>query len=210
MAFKFAAASTQYLSGSAPVTAAPFTISAWFKLDTRFANRAIVTLSQNSGTQRWILYATAGNNTAFFVNDAGGFTQPQVIQTLNTGIWYNAVAVEASATDHRLFLNGGSKNTTSDNRAPASVIGLNIGNDRYSNTNNNPMDGSIADVAIWNTALTDAEVASIAKGFSATKMQPGNLVFYAPLVRDLIDYSGSLALTNNNSATVSDHPRIYV
>ena len=41
------------------------------------------------------------------------------------------------------------------------------------------------------------------------KIRPQNLVFYAPLVRDLIDQKGGLTITNNNAATVANHPRIY-
>ncbi len=41
------------------------------------------------------------------------------------------------------------------------------------------------------------------------KIRPQNLVFYSPLVRDLIDARGGRAITNNNGATVANHPRIY-
>jgi hypothetical protein len=41
------------------------------------------------------------------------------------------------------------------------------------------------------------------------KVRPQSLVFYAPLVRDLIDYKGGLTITNNNTATVANHPRVY-
>jgi hypothetical protein len=69
--------------------------------------------------------------------------------------------------------------------------------------------GLIAEVGIWNAALTAAEVAALAKGMTCDKVRPQNLVFYAPLVRDLIDQKGGLAIANNNGATVANHPRIY-
>ena len=62
---------------------------------------------------------------------------------------------------------------------------------------------------MWNAALTDAEIASLAKGYKPTRIRPQSLVFYAPLIRDLQDTRGSLAITNNNSATVANHPRVY-
>ena len=70
-------------------------------------------------------------------------------------------------------------------------------------------DALIAEVGIWNAALTAAEVASLAKGMTCDKIRPQNLVFYAPLVRDLIDAKGGRIITNNNSATVANHPRVY-
>ena len=71
------------------------------------------------------------------------------------------------------------------------------------------MDGKIAEVGIWNAALTAEEIASLADGMTCDKVRPQSLVFYAPLVRDLIDYKGGLAITNTNTATVADHPRVY-
>ena len=71
------------------------------------------------------------------------------------------------------------------------------------------MNGLIAEVGIWNVALTVAEIASLAKGITCEKVRPQSLVFYAPLVRDLSDQKGGRAITNNNGATVANHPRIY-
>ena len=77
----------------------------------------------------------------------------------------------------------------------------------YTTVNN--FNGSLAEVGIWNAALTADEIASLAKGMTCDKIRPQSLVFYAPLVRDLIDQKGGLTITNNNAATVAAHPRIY-
>lgn len=69
--------------------------------------------------------------------------------------------------------------------------------------------GQAAEVGIWNAALTADEIASLADGFTCDKVRPQSLVFYAPLVRDLIDYKRGLTITNNNTATVANHPRVY-
>ena len=67
----------------------------------------------------------------------------------------------------------------------------------------------ISEVGTWNAALTANEVASLANGMTCDKIRPQSLVFYAPLVRDLIDAKGGLTITNNNGATVATHPRVY-
>lgn len=69
--------------------------------------------------------------------------------------------------------------------------------------------GRVAEVGIWNVALTAAEIASLADGMTCDKVRPQSLVFYAPLVRDLQDVRGGLTITNNNAATVATHPRVY-
>jgi hypothetical protein len=41
------------------------------------------------------------------------------------------------------------------------------------------------------------------------RVRPQNLKFYAPLIRNLVDIKGGLTITNNNTATVSEHTRVY-
>ena len=74
---------------------------------------------------------------------------------------------------------------------------------------NNCFDGEVAETAVYNAALSAAEIASLAKGMTCDKIRPQSLVFYAPLVRDLNDHKGGLAITNINGSTVANHPRIY-
>jgi len=207
MAFNFTAASTQYLSATNPVSAAPFTFAAWARVANTTGNKAIVSLNQNSGTNRFLMYL-AGPTLSFFVNDSGGFTQPQA-GNVSANTWFHACAVEAATNDHRLFRDGANKSTTVGARTPVSINAVNVGADRNNNNNGSLWSGQIAEVGIWNVALTDAEAASLAQGMTCDKVRPQSLVFYAPLVRDLIDYKGGLTITNNNTATVANHPRVY-
>ena len=69
--------------------------------------------------------------------------------------------------------------------------------------------GQYAEVGVWHETLTAAEIASLGAGVTCDKIRPQNLVFYAPLVRDLNDQKGGLTITNNNAATVAAHPRVY-
>jgi hypothetical protein len=68
-------------------------------------------------------------------------------------------------------------------------------------------DAKIAESAIWNVALTAAEIATLAAGYSPLFVRPQSLVFYAPIIRELNNLKGGV-LTNNGSAAVSVHPRI--
>lgn len=69
--------------------------------------------------------------------------------------------------------------------------------------------GELAEAGVWLGTLTADEVVALAKGMTCDKIRPQSLVFYAPLVRALVDQKGGLALTNNNGATVANHPRVY-
>jgi hypothetical protein len=111
------------------------------------------------------------------------------------------------STNFTAYLNGNVEATTSSG-VPVSIFNstspLTIG---YLPINYFP--GLIAEVGIWNAALTITEIASLAKGMTCDKVRPQSLVFYAPLVRDLNDQKGGLTITNNNGATVANHPRVY-
>lgn len=212
MAYDFVGTSNQYLSASAPVSAAPFTVSCWARLSATSGNRAIVSLGTGNNAQRFLLYFASGT-LAWFVNDTS-FSQAIVTGIAATNTWHHCLAVEESSSNRTVYFNGiasssSNPGSTSGTRSPASVDELNIGIDRSNNTLQFQHTGQIADLAIWSIALTASEITSLSKGFSADKIQPQSQVFYAPLVRDIIDYSGGLTITNNNSATVADHPRVY-
>jgi hypothetical protein len=119
--------------------------------------------------------------------------------------WYHCAGVWPSNNSRTGYLNGVASSAASGtaNISPQVIwVGAFAGvADRFQ--------GQIAEVGIWNTDLTAAEIASLAKGMTCDKVRPQSLVFYAPLVRDLIDAKGGLTITNNNGATVANHPRVY-
>lgn len=70
------------------------------------------------------------------------------------------------------------------------------------------MNGRLAELAIYNRVLTQAEATMHANGMSCLKF-PRGLIFYAPLIREVHDIVGGLTGTITGT-TVSDHPRIYL
>jgi hypothetical protein len=208
MAYQVTGTSTQYITATAPVTAAAFTISCWSRFSSTTGNKWIVSLSNTATGDRFLLYY-AGQLLSFFVNSSAGFAQPQSASAA-ANTWHHCAAIEESAASHWIYLNGtGTQSTTS--RTPSGINGLTIGADRINNGVTTFANGNvgIADLAIWNVALTAAEITSLSKGMSADNVRRSNLVFYAPLVRELIDIAQARALTNTNSCPVADHPRIY-
>jgi hypothetical protein len=69
--------------------------------------------------------------------------------------------------------------------------------------------GRVAEVAVWAAILSDEEMTSLSKGFKPPRIRPQSLLYYSPLIRDLQDVREARTITNNNSATVADHPRVY-
>lgn len=216
MARAFDDASSQYLENisGGPATAAPLTIVAWFNTDDLTITSTIVQLQdKDTAVNRFGLAAggvVGGDPVIFFTEDAGANQTIQTSTGFSANTWHHAGAVAASSTDRRVFIDGGSKGTGATAVTPAGIDSVSIGRSGDS-TPSNYMSGFIAEVGIWNVALSDAEMALLGKGFSPLFIQPQNLVFYAPLIRnDDNDLIGGFDLTASGSPTVTTHPPLVV
>ncbi len=202
--------STQSISGaSAPATAAPLTLALWSNVTSLTVDGMFLSLGAGAGTHFFGLWSegtTAGDPISAALNggsSAGSFSGSQ---TANT--WQHVCGVYTSATARTGYYNGvaGTANTANQTPSGISVMGIGV---RRRSTDDFRLPGSVGEVAIWNAALEAEEVAALAKGFKPQRIRPQSLVFYAPLIRNLIDIDRGLALTNNNGATVANHPRVY-
>lgn len=147
----------------------------------------------------------------FIVSSNGSLTQSTFGTTAVGTNWRHLAGVYTPSTKLEAFLDGASHATNATGIMASIHSGtapLAVGMVSFASLNN-CWDGLIAEAAVYNAALTAAEIASLAKGMTPDKIRPQNLVFYAPLVRDLIDAKGGRAITNNNAATVANHPRVY-
>lgn len=209
MARLFDDASTEYLTHSAAVVSTyPITMAAWFYPDA-FVNQTLVSISDTAAYLDYFelrLRDPADSDIiALIRRDSQSFAKTTASYTLNT--WHHAVGVFAAANDLRIFLNGGNKGTeVGGSETPAGMDTTSIGVLKM-NTLNFYMSGRIAEVGIWNVALTDAEVAILADGFSPLFVHPQNLVAYWPLVRGLNDRVGGYNMTATGT-TVSAHSRL--
>jgi hypothetical protein len=218
MAYEFTAASSQYLSFTNPVGAPldSLTVACWAKLNNATAIHSLIFIgdTQVRGliTQRDVLFARGdlAGDPIQMVSGGAGFGQGEANTTtgFSANTWFHAAGIETS-TGRSAFLNGGGRGDDADQNAFTLVNGAAIGARINDGTAGVYADGLIAEVGIWNVALTTAEIASLAKGMTCDKVRPQSLVFYAPLIRNLQDVRGGLTITNNNTATVANHPRVY-
>jgi hypothetical protein len=212
MAYEFNG-TNQYLNvASAPVTAVPLTMACWFYPDTITANYTLFQISDGSNSNRFVLAALgaiAGDplravTSAGAVEGAADSTAGFIASS-----WQHACGVFTAVNARTVYLNGSNTATNTSILTPTGLNRTEIGVRINSGSPGLYLDGRLAEVGIWNAALTAAEVASLAKGMTCDKVRPQSLVFYAPLVRDLNDQKGGLTITNNNGATVANHPRVY-
>jgi hypothetical protein len=199
------------LESAAPVTAVPLTICAWVYPTTAGINQVAASVGVGSGSDRFQvvvnLIANQIEATAVQSGTAGVAAFPA---TIAINQWHHVCAVFSSFTRRTAYFNGvpGTPNTTSI--APSGVNRINIGA-RYNTTLGLFFSGAIAELGVWNAELTADEIGAHAKGFSADQIRPGNLAYYADLIRDIRDLRGGLSITEIGTATtVVDHPRIFL
>ncbi len=104
--------------------------------------------------------------------------------TLSVGTWYNIIlTVTVSAANiMSTYVNGisdGTNNGGGPDNFQFLTEPLGIGFDNANPGRNFP--GSIADVALWNVALTATEVTAIAQGARPFTVRPANLISYLPV-----------------------------
>jgi hypothetical protein len=211
MAYSFTAASSQFLStATAPVTSTPFTMVCWAYTLSYPAGgfRALLGLNRSGLNERHYL---AISNTAVFVSSrqngstANNIASATIPASINT--WVHAGFV-CSSNSNRVAYGNGTAGTANTGTASVTPDNFTIGIYRVP-ADTGFMEGYICEVGIWNIALSAADMNALAKGYKPYLVRPDSLQFYAPLVRDLTDIRKGVTITNNNTATVIQHPRMY-
>lgn len=146
------------------------------------------------------------------VNSSGTGGDPDTTTGYTVGVWHHACGVWASSTSRSVYIDGGSKGSNTDSILLSGFSRTNISTRWVSNARGAFFDGCIAEPAIWDVALTDDEVASLARGFSPDQIRPQSLVSYWPIIgrhSPEIDVFGGFNLTVSG-ATQAEHPRVFL
>jgi hypothetical protein len=209
--------STQYLSctssplGNSPVT---FSIACWVNANAG-SNRFVAAFGSSTNNTPILTmgagFADSGQNTshfrAFSRNDANSIRFDMAGGVAFDNTWHH-VCLRCNTTDSKIYVDGANTNTGNAQSGAQTFNRFAIGALLRASALNH-IDGSVADVGVWSADLTEQEIKSLSAGMTCDKVRPQSLVFYAPLVRDLQDVRGGLTITNNNTATVANHPRVY-
>ena len=116
------------------------------------------------------------NATSYDGTNSGAAT---TAASVSANTWVHIAGVWASLSSRSVYLNGANKvtNTTTVNSLTTGYTF--IGGD---NVYPNPCNGLIAFAGIWNIALSDADIASLAAGAAPWKVHPEALVGFLRLV----------------------------
>lgn len=206
---------SNYLSlGAGAVTAYPLTISCWFMpLDVTSAQVLVCLPIPGTGFNDRYALEFRGD----VANDPlrVGTTVGAVFNNLdssNSGsalanLWNHGAGVWTSTTDRAVFLNGTKTTNTTSQAGPVSTNTF-IG--RRGTASDAGANTYIAWAAIWNAALTDAEIAALRAGARPERIRPQSLVL-RPSMSRVVDDIKAAGWTANGSVGVASirNPRIY-
>lgn len=210
-------ASSQVLSvDTAAFTAYPFTMCCWFYSDTATVSQVLMMIGDKDtdNVNRWALQAmgaVAGDPIRFASLASSVASNADTSSGYSANTWHHACAVGSSSTNRTVYIDGGSSGTNVTSSTPALSDRTAIGA-AYDSAPTAYMSGMIAHAAIWNAALTAAEVASLSRGILPTSIRPASLIHYWPLWGNTDpepDIVGGLGLALVNAPTKDVMPRMH-
>lgn len=206
MASDFSTAGTRNLQAVSPITNVPMTMACWFNTPANSVQKTLISVGVSGAAHRCLLQISATNTLQAFT--VGTVSASSTYNTAITGnVWNHGCGVFAATNSRTAYLNGDAATTNVGASIVNPLNNIAIGA-RWATTLGVYMRGLLADVGIWNVALTQAEIQSLSDGIACDKVRPQSLIFYTPLIREFIDKKGEII--TNNGVTVADHPRIYI
>ena len=212
MARTFDNNAANYLSKtSAAVTAVPLTIAAWVNRSTFTTSDVILAINNPVADEaHFKLVILASDVVSARTKSAlAGGSGANTTTTITATGWNHCCGVFRSATSRDAYLNGGGKGSNASDITPLLLDRMYIG---ATDAGTDPFDGGICEVALYNIALSDAEVALLAKPVSPLFVRPEGLVAYWPIMGRYspeIDIVGGFHMTVNGTLAQLNHPRIY-
>jgi len=174
-----------------------YAVQAWINADTLTSFRTVICFRWDAAGGWWCGF-DAGRIT-FYAGGGGSYPNVTDDVTLSTGTWYHCVWNFAADGSVELFVDGLSVATGTAGRSATASTGIAVGRD--SEDTNNPFDGRIDELGLWERVLTSAEVTELHNGGDGRDYDyivGGGQTADVPV--GLIDYTG-LAPTTAKSAT---------
>lgn len=205
MSYLFSASTHRLDVAAAPVTAYPLTLGAWIKLTaSTAADRFIAQIGVSaSGDNYHAILLRSDLAFAFSSRDSGSANALSANIT-DTTTWHFVSGVGISATSRSSQVDAANKGTNTTSRTPTGLNAVRIGRDLAAA--NNAIAARIAHVCIYNVALADADITTLAGG--ANPQTISGLVAYWPLTADANDVVGTNHLSVTGAALDGDNPTV--
>lgn len=216
MARLFDDASSEYATSSTtPVAGLPLTLACWFNSDNITDAQALMGIEVAGATGTRIRLAILGQSgdvlSAQKKEGESATVSANSTSSYSADTWHHAALTSSGATDLTVYLDGGNSASNSTSSNPSSMDGIWVGATESTGTLIQYLSGSLAEIGIWNVALTASEIASLSDGVSPLKIRPQSLQCYWPMIgknSPESDVVGGYDLTLSGTAS-SEHARVY-
>lgn len=213
---------SNYLSRATTVTGYPCTVSIWYNIPSltgTFWETIWAASDQAASLDMWqgFIDPLAGADQGKLglwtvVAGTGSGIRAANLPTINT--WSHACFILTNATSRRAVNlgNWASSSVDGTSKTLSGVLNETVGVRVNSGGPGDAFPGLIAELAIWNMALSQSDVEALAAGAVPTTIQSGNLISYCPILGDDSpepDIVGSFPLTINGTCPKgSSHPSV--
>ena len=212
MASLFDNGNTEWIKDDATgILGYPLSMSAQIYPDESTDN-TIIAIVDTAGADDWlaVLFMNDTENIQSY-SKRGTSQRSQTSTATSINTWSVATGVWASTASRISYLNGGGKNEEATTLVPVGIDRLAVGA-LADSTVALYFSGRIAEIGVWNVALSDADAAILGKFYSPLFVKPQNLVHYWRLINgNLVDVIGGVTLvTGGNAPDVAPHSPVIV
>lgn len=212
MSRTFSGSISHYLASStaAPTLngAGPFTMACWVKPTTLSGFTSCFSIARSTGVE---IVRLLFNDASIWFQAVSGSASTAQSGSISTGTWHHVGYVKAGAASHTAYNNGtaGTEQTTSVtlnaiNWVSTGVTAYGVSDLIY------PFNGAVAWPAIWNVALSGAEMQALADGAYPGHIRPSALKWFSWHSGDSaggeVDIIGRGDLSETGTVGVGDSP----
>jgi len=210
MARLFDDGSSEYCDiGSAAVSGEPFSMACWFYSDSITSTQALMSIADGDVTYQYYALraegAVAGDYIAAMSWDGNQTRKAQTTSGYSANTWHHAAGVWGASDDKHAYLDGGSEGTNSDSSFVTNTLDHMCIGCTADSTPAFYVSGRVAEAAIWDVALTDAEIAILGDKYSALWVRPDHIIAYWAFSIDDQDWMGDYDLSPQNTPSWAAH-----
>lgn len=190
--------------GALGVTGYPFTLAGWFRVQNLNLQTILMAVGNStSGSYHRLLYLGNTTKLAGALSNTGVSSLASSTVMMVPGQWHHAAAVFEAANLRRIYLDGGNSATNAGVRTFDGANQFYLGNLNATGT------VDAAEAAVFNAALSAAEISMLAKGLSPLALPTANhLLAYQSCVRHLNWPARGPQAVAASAPSVVAHPRV--
>lgn len=191
--------------GALGVSGYPFTLAGWFRVQNLSQLMTLMGIGNSvTGSYHRLIHLGHTTKVAGAISNTGSSSTASSTAVMVAGQWHHVAGVFEAANLRRIYLDGGNSATNSG------VRNFDGANQYYLGNLNTTTTVDVAEAAVFNAALSAAEIGMLAKGISPLALSTANqLLAYQSCLRHLNWPPRGPHAVAALAPSVVAHPRVY-